>query len=384
MEMRNNINVGASLRTLGHVVKDLKLINKIDRDLLTDIHKVIYDTLWNLKEKGYKGFETLEGMAVCVDSSEEKESMAVTYDVLKIYMETVERSSFEADLAASGVSRKSLDVKMSEVLAEKRAKVLEDNKNEFELNAFPLPVRSGKMNLIVSPSNGGKTIYSTALAIELARSGKKVMLVSTEEGEDSFIENTMEIDENEEFWGNIRFEYIYTFNKKSMRKLIIEASSAAYEFIVIDYLKKSMWDNYTSDHVVMEEINSTIINALNEIDGLSVFAFIQANRGAYDWTLEDFKNKPGEAALLIDGGMPAFRSADSVIFIKPDIAAKKRYLVVCKTRGKRFADLRGKAIGYNVDLSSFKVGINKMASMPDLFVSEVNKKSKKPMGLTKA
>lgn len=378
MEMRN-INVGASLRVLGHAVKDLQLINRIDRDLLIDNHKIIYDTLWGLKQKGYKGFETLEGMAACVDSSEEKEKMITTYEVLKRYMEVIESSSFEADLAASGVSKSGGRLMVADVLAQKRAKVLEDNKNEFVLDAFPLPVRSGKMNLIVSPSNGGKTIYSTALALELARGGKKVMLVSTEEGEDSFYENTMAIDENEELWGNVSFQYIHRFNKQDMRDLIVEASSAAFEFVVIDYLKKSMWNNYTSDHVVMEEINSTIINALNEVEGISVFAFIQANRGAYNWTLEDFRDRPGESALLIDGGMPAFRSADSVVFIKPELDKNRRYLVVCKTRGKRFADLRGKAISYNVDLDSFKVNIFGWDSQPDLVSSGVKKNKGKGM-----
>lgn len=378
MEMRNNnnINIGASIRALAHVVKDLKLINRIDRDLLIDAHKTIYDTLWGLKEKGYKGFQTLEGMAVCVDNSEEKENMEKIYELLSMIMEVIESSSFEADLAASGVGKSGGRLMVADVLAAKRAKILEDNKNEFVLDAFPLPVRSGKMNLIVSPSNGGKTIYSTALAIELARSGKKVMLVSTEEGEDSFYENTMAIDENDALWRNISFQYIHSFNKNSMRELIIEASSVGFEFIVIDYLKKSMWNNYTSDHVVMEEINSTIINALNEVEGISVFAFIQANRGAYDWTLDDFRNKPGESALLIDGGMPAFRSADSVVFIKPDLTINKRYLVVCKTRGKRFADLRGRAISYDVDLDSFKVSISNWASIPDLVKPEVKRKGK--------
>lgn len=80
--------------------------------------------------------------------------------------------------------------------------------------------------------------------------------------------------------------------------------------------------------------------------------------------------------MLIDGGMPAFRSADSVVFIKPDLTVNKRYLVVCKTRGKRFADLRGKAISYDVDLDSFKVSISNWPSIPDLVTPEVKRKGK--------
>jgi len=359
------VNVGAALRVLGHCVKDLNRLSNVNRELLIESHLPIYDVLSKLRGLGYTGFSSIDSLGIHVDVSEVKE-IEYSVEVLKRIIPYIDEVNFRSDLELSGVGIENMYVPLKASLRRKRELLNDSLKNEFEIDGFPLPIVRGKMNTIVAPSHSGKTIYAIALAVNLARKGHKVLFVSTEEGEESFIEKTLKLDVSEEMWDRLHFVEKSDFNKENLYGMLENVANSGFEFVVLDYMKKSMWDNYTSDHVVMEEINSTILRALAAAKSLSVFAFIQSNRGAYadKWDLKKLMDSPDGVAELIDGGMPAYRSADNVLFIKKENGL--RNLVVCKAR--RNHNMMGSAIQYNVNLSTYDIHIEQ----PKKFIESSN------------
>lgn len=129
---------------------------------------------------------------------------------------------------------------ISETLEQEREEVRELLKNQINVEGFPLPILKGRLNAIVAPSHSGKTIYSMGLAITLARKGHKVMFLSTEEDREAFIEKTMQINVHDEFWRNISFTYDSEFNERKLAAFLNKVSTEGFEFLIIDYLKKSM------------------------------------------------------------------------------------------------------------------------------------------------
>lgn len=240
-------------------------------------------------------------------------------------------------------------------LAAERAAVRLAISQQVSVMGFPLPILKGKLNAIVAPSHSGKTIYSMGLAISLARAGHKTMYLSTEEDYEAFIDKTMEISESEPFWNNISFIYHSEFDQVSLAAFVNSVSEQGFEYLVIDYLKKSMWTHYSSDHVVMEEINSTLLRANAKLTNkLGIFTFVQGNRDAFDDKKTDLSmlaTDSGKVALMIDGGMPVYRSADNILLIKK--TGNERVLFVAKSR--RNHEYLGRSYNYNVDLNTFKI-----------------------------
>lgn len=245
-------------------------------------------------------------------------------------------------------------------LAAQRAAVKLAISQQVSVEGFPLPILKGKLNAVVAPSHSGKTIYSMGLAISLARAEHKTMYLSTEEDYEAFIDKTMGIREDEAFWSNISFVYHSEFDQKSLAAFMNAVSEQGFEYLVVDYLKKSMWTHYSSDHVVMEEINSTLLRTNAALKNkLGIFTFVQGNRDAFDEKKTDLSmlaTDSGKVALMIDGGMPVYRSADNILFIKK--VGRERMLFVAKSR--RNNHYLGRSYSYDVDLKTFEIamGVN--------------------------
>ena len=258
-------------------------------------------------------------------------------------------------------------------LAAERAAVKLAISQQVSVAGFPLPILKGKLNAVVAPSHSGKTIYSVGLAISLARAGHKIMYLSTEEDYEAFIDKTMGIDENEPFWNDISFVYHSEFDQASLAAFMNAVSEQGFEYLVIDYLKKSMWTHYSNDHVVMEEINSTLLRTNAALKNkLGIFTFVQGNRDAFDDKKTDLSMlaaDSGKVALMIDGGMPVYRSADNILFIKK--SGQERILFVAKSRRNNLC--LGCSYNYDVDLKTFEI---RMGTSPNVF-GEPNVAAKK-------
>ena len=233
-----------------------------------------------------------------------------------------------------------------------RARINEMRLNEFTIEGFPIPIVPGKLNTIVAPSHSGKTVYGMGLSMTLAREGYKTLFLTTEEDVLAFVEKTIGISINDEGFKNLSVVYVPSFNRETLVQFMNKVNEEDFEFLVIDYLKKSMWEDYTSDHVVMEEINSTL---LKSIGNLSIFAMIQGNRDSFkaigEESWKDLIATPSQVSVLIDGGMPAYRSADNLLFLRA--YQGKREFLVAKCR--RNNDLLGNTYSYDVNQITFKI-----------------------------
>jgi hypothetical protein len=72
-------------------------------------------------------------------------------------------------------------------------------------------------------------------------------------------------------------------------------------------------------------------------------------------SLEELVKDTSKIALMIDGGMPVYRSADNLLFIKNDRG--QRYLVVGKCR--RNYEMVGSRTQYDVNLDDMKITMAK-------------------------
>lgn len=348
------------LRSLNYVRKNLSWIHKISiEEIENPSARYIARLLLRKYEEGYKTFDTIEQLGMSIPSEEQNRSIPLLEILASIdHIEqntTCNENEFDELLVLSGLRTKSYFSVVSSELLEYRRKITQLVSQQFEIEGFPIPIIRGKLNSIVAPSHSGKTIYAIALAITLARAGYKILYLSTEEDIDAVIERTMKISIDEPFWERISLHYEAQFNRKSLENFLLAAEFEKYDFVVIDYLKKSMWDSYNSDHVTMEEINSTILQTLAAMTHkLSVFAFVQANREAYqEKNVERLTLEPQLVATYIDGGMPVYRSADNVLFI---VNSPVRSLIVCKSR--RNSELFGKSFNYDVNLTDFTILLN--------------------------
>lgn len=341
----------------------LKLLNEVRKDLekirLLNIEKIPYLDLRELARflaaKRVDGYEqlTIQEIGLFGDKYFDYVETLTTVDKLVV------NGSFDIFIKETGLQKENMFALLNESLAAKRIELQELLKREILIPGFPLRILPGKLNLIVAPSHTGKTFYATGLAMTLARTGHKVLFVSTEENEMAFIERTKFISESDKGFENLTIIDWSTYNETVLTQLLVRAEEEKYDYVMFDYLKKSMWDSYSSDHVVMEEINSTILKALGGMKRkLSVFAFIQANRAAYDkkyMTAKDLQEDVDNVAIMIDGGMPAYRSADNVVFLHKDRTSRQRNMIVAKSRRESVV---GKIIGYDVNETTFNIDIN--------------------------
>lgn len=349
------------LKVLFMIANNTDLLGKIDQNKVHNDHKKYYKVLKELKDLGVKNVFELDGPDGVEVSEFVKQNYKETVDTLGIFQKkekSIDSDEFKTLVNECGLTAKIFPT-LNESLIAARQSVKAELDKQFNVDGFPLPILKGKLNSVVAPSHSGKTIYGMGLAFSLARAGKKVMFLSTEEDFHAFIDKSMNVDSGDVAWNNISFHYGSNFDRNSWEDFIRAVADDGIEFLVIDYLKKSMWKNYSSDHVVMEEINSGLLKVNAELDNkLGIFAFVQGNRMAFDEnkaSLEELVKDTSKIALMIDGGMPVYRSADNLLFIKNDRG--QRYLVVGKCR--RNYDMVGSRTQYDVNLDDMSITMSK-------------------------
>lgn len=346
--MEEQVNRLRILTLLNETRKNLKLLKHVDIEKIpfADIRELAH----TLKVAYASGYEKLE--------AEESAYFNKEYVERFLMIEGLNQNgNFDTFLKLTGLEKVNQFEPIAESLAAQRLQLQEMIKQEINIEGFPLSIIPSKLNTIVAASHVGKTFYATALSLSLAREGSKVLFISTEEDKLAFIERTYNIKENDEAFKNLTLLDQHTFNKEKLYSLMRKAEEEEYDFVFFDYLKKSMWDNYTSDAVVMEEMISTILKAIQDMDRkLSVFTFAQANREANNKynNVEEFSNALHDAPKMIDGGMPPFRSAENLIFLYQDPSTAKRHMIVSKARSRNH-NKRGKVFEYNIDPTNLTI-----------------------------
>jgi hypothetical protein len=351
-------------RLLNEARKNLTKLNQINIEAIPYSNVKEYARLLvNKKQQGYSRIELSEfGLmkeeSEFMDEDDELKDIQIA-DLTEIFSKIEEihgTADFDLLLKESGLKKDFVFAPLNESLAAKRAQLEELLKQEITVPGFPIKIIPGKLNIIIAPSHTGKTVYGTGLALNFSRIGRKTLFLSTEEDEMAFIERTKYISAEDKGFVNLTYIDHSKFSPNILTNILMAAEAEGYEYVVIDYLKKSMWDNYTSDHVVMEQINTTIIEALGAMKRkITVFAFVQANRAAYDKkyaTVKDIQTYIDDIAIMVDGGVSAYRNADNVIFLKNDRTISKRFAIVAKSRRQNIV---GAAFEYDVNLENFYI-----------------------------
>lgn len=336
------------LKLYNEARKNLKLLSKID------IEKIPFA---DLRELG-RNLTLLRTLGYDAIDSQEFGLLDQKYHSYTEVFENIDsiatNGNFNIYLKETGLEKVNLFEPLSQSLAAQRLQLQQLLQEEINIPDFPLRIIPSKLNTIVAPSHSGKTFYATALSLSLARRGSKVLFVSTEEDKLAFIERTQHIDINDKAFHNLTLVDLHTFNSQTLYNLMRKAEEEEYDFVFFDYLKKSMWDTYSNDAVVMEQMVSTVLKAIQDMNHkLSVFTFVQANRTVNEKyeSIADFRNNIDNAVIMIDGGMPVFRSSENLVFLYKDKTTQKRYMVVAKAR--RQNNRLGDIVEYNIDIEDF-------------------------------
>ena len=354
-----------TLKTLSCIQHNLDLFEQIDLNTFELIDNNFYSIAKNLKElheKGLKKIET-ENLKKYFDVEEQIQLLTTIteltdHNLFSLYWERTKEFALEPQEKVKTIDeleRKIYFPLYSENLAEKREELKELLKHEIKLPFLPTRILPLRLYTFGAASNTGKTFFATGLATNLARMGKKVLVVLTEEDELSFIENTQGIDVNDKLWNNISVVEQYIFDPNIMLNLFKRAEIEEFDYVVFDYLKKSVWYEYLSDHVVMEAINKSITDALRQLSRkIGVFTFIQGNAALTKFNnIEEVLEKLHQVSTWIDGGLPAYRSADGFTLLYKDPSDLKRYTIVVKTRGNQ-SHLNGQANRYHIFENDFR------------------------------
>ena len=369
-----------SLKALICISKDLKLIKEVKPRLfyeVDDVHGYVAEQLERLHKDGFKGFDNTVTLLSHFEPHKNFNTAVNYLTTIEPYTDTNQFSVYWNNVVKEATPQPKFPL-AKESLTEKRQNVLHMLSEMVEVPGFPLEVIPGKLNTVISPSHGGKTTYSIALAATLARSGKKTLFLTTEESEEAFYERTFKISQDDEIWNNLSVLEYSTFNKETLKDFLFRAEIEEFDFVVIDYIKKSMWEEYTSDHVVMEQIHSVILKTQQQMKRkLTVFTMIQANRAALDQkhgSLEAIQANPNAISIMIDGGLSSYKSADNVVYIHHDWGRAERHLIVTKAR--RQTDLVGAKYSYDVNLKTYEM-VMSPAVLFEVRPQKTNKQSAK-------
>jgi len=354
--MGGQLNKPQVLKLLNEARKDLRLIKQVDIEKIPNEFKDLRElgrNLLQLKGLGYKAIATQE-FGLLEEKFHKYREIFETIDNLN------ENGSFDIFLKETKLQKETVFQPMVETIVDDLQKLREELDRQVSIDGYPLKIIPGKLNIVIAPSHTGKTYHATYIALQAAREGKKVLFVSTEEDKLSFVDRTQTIHITDSVWKNVTFIYRGVFTKREFLNLFKAAEEEEYDYICIDYLKKTMWNEDRGENTIMGEINSTIVEALNQMDRrISVFAYVQGNRATHlekFKTLDSFIENVDDVPMLVDGGLAPFQNADNLTFLRR--FGDQRYIIVAKARRE---NALGRFQAYDVksDFTLWKGDLNK-------------------------
>ena len=246
---------------------------------------------------------------------------------------------------------------------EKGKKQLEfDRANTAETCFFPFPLIKGKLYSIVGASNKGKTWFSLATAISLAREGHKVGYVSTEETEADIAEN-LEVINDKAVFERVKFGFTTELTEKGFRDALELLVEEGVEVIVLDYLRPDILSEHSGDlNTTMGKLYRVLRQFLND-NSACVIQTIQANATLYKKDFDEMlKANPDQVNVMIDGGYTTYKRSHGVAFIRNKYVngEVKYWLYVSKGKGHKIRDtILYKNIPYGIDITTFSIRYGK-------------------------
>jgi hypothetical protein len=237
-----------------------------------------------------------------------------------------------------------------------------EEKNKKLTNAFFLPaLKGGHLYTVIAPSNAGKTWFSLSTALSLAREGRKVFYVSTEDSSTeiaSYLEEMYKATEDKSFLENIYWNFTTNITKDALHNLLVNASQVA-EAMVLDYVRPDFIElpkATDSLYMLVSDFYEVVRNFLaNEGRQFSIIQTIQANPEMYRADiLKELMENPNRLATMIDGGNTTFRRSQVVAILYYNEIEKQRYIIPIKAKHTDYKH-RNQLIRFSVNTATFAI-----------------------------
>lgn len=204
--------------------------------------------------------------------------------------------------------------------------------NTTYIPLFPIAILPNKLNIIIAPSNAGKSAYLQNLSVRAAITGKQVLYLTAEQDskeigrkfrtkEDALVRN------NETYTG-VDIVYLESNVEEHLIRIMNAISQKQYDIICYDYIKFSTLvtskDSYLAISMLTDLFYKHVVLSSNKT---VFFAAIQANTTGQSATIENIIDK---WPSLVDGGGGAGRHADNVVWLKRENGYSN--LILCKLR----------------------------------------------------
>jgi hypothetical protein len=263
---------------------------------------------------------------------------------------------------------------LGEILNEGEREAAIDEQTRVTTDKFLFPLSMGKLYTIVGITNVGKTWWSLATAVSLARELKdgKIGFLSTEDTEVDFWENLGETDVRDEI--NIHDKFIYkcvieTLSMDGFEKLLQGFLDEGCRIIVVDYLRPDMWEGHKDNaNLTMGKFYQVYRNFLEKNSRkISIVQTVQANASLY---AKDFYKQITENAekvlTQIDGGYTASKRSHGVAFIvrlEKEASTNKNekawYFYIAKVKGHKYFGMNGQTYRYIINPKTFDIKYTK-------------------------
>jgi hypothetical protein len=187
----------------------------------------------------------------------------------------------------------------------------------------------GQLYSIVGMTNSGKTWWSLGTAISLAREGKRIGYITTEDTTNEIASYLEQIDASEESISRIEVAYIEDVNEQEIRDLVKMFHSNGCDIVMIDYLRPDILTSHHGDlNLTMGKLFK-VLRGLLETIPITIIQTIQANAALYNKGLvETFQKNPDSLLTMIDGGYTAAKRSQVLGIIVQNDKQQKGVLVL--------------------------------------------------------
>lgn len=225
-----------------------------------------------------------------------------------------------------------------DVINTKRDKSIIDDYIQFVkdhttyISLFPIAILPNKLNIIIAPSNAGKSAYLQNLSIRAALEEKKVLYLTAEQdskeiGRKFRAKEDALVRDNDSYNG-VDIIYLESNVEESLIRIMRAISQKQYDIICYDYIKFSTLvtskDSYLAISMLTDLFYKHVVLSSNNT---VFFAAIQANTTGQSAKVEDIVDR---WPSLVDGGGGAGRHADNVVWLKREEGYSS--LILCKLR----------------------------------------------------
>lgn len=214
---------------------------------------------------------------------------------------------------------------LSQLIPPMRAKIAEANKNRIKTDSFFLPTLSPHMlYTVVGTTNAGKTYFSLGTAVSLAKEGKKIGYITTEDTSQDLVEHLENLDADNDALARIFPLYLEDVSADNFRKVLQVLVAQGCDVIIIDYLRPDLLQEHTGDlNYTMGKIFKIIRGQIEQLN-VAIIATIQANAALYQQDIGSLIEKnPNKLFTMIDGGYTASKRSHVLALLVKNNNGKK-------------------------------------------------------------